>query len=310
MKKFTRSILYFVLFMGATYSVLIFVWGQFAPTILKQNLAYNPGTYGQMNTRLAEVNKYHDVDILFIGSSHAYRGFDTRIFNNKNWTCFNLGSSAQTPIQTKMLLNTYLESLSPKLIVFDVNPEMFCNEGVESALDIISNERIRLSSVEMSIDVNQIVVYNTLLYGLFMDLSGINKSYKQLQKVGNDRYILGGYVEKKMAFFKHIEHEPRSWVFSNKQFDALSKIIRLSKKRNIQLILVNSPVTKSLYKSYSNNNSFDELMKQQGNYLNFNELLNLDDSLHFYNKDHLNQHGVELYNNRLIELFIQNDFLQ
>ena len=41
-----------------------------------------------------------------------------------------------------------------------------------------------------------------------------------------------------------------------------------------------------------------------GNYIDFNEVLQLDDSC-FYDEDHLNQKGVELYNHCLIEEFIR-----
>jgi hypothetical protein len=33
-----------------------------------------------MYSRLSEIKNYKDIDILFLGSSHTYRGFDTRIF--------------------------------------------------------------------------------------------------------------------------------------------------------------------------------------------------------------------------------------
>ncbi len=38
--------------------------------------------------------------------------------------------------------------------------------------------------------------------------------------------------------------------------------------------------------------------------LNFNKLMKLDDSLCFYDKDHLNQKGVVLFNEKFIESFL------
>ena len=61
----------------------------------------------------------------------------SRIRNNLK--TFNLGSSSQTPIQTKMLLDEHLDRLNPKLVVFEVYPVVFQLEGVESALDFIAN---------------------------------------------------------------------------------------------------------------------------------------------------------------------------
>ena len=47
-------------------------------------------------------------------------------------------------------------------------------------------------------------------------------------------------------------------------------------------------------------------MGMYSEYYNFNEILTLNDSLSFYDYDHLNQNGVELFNKKLIELLDEN----
>jgi len=37
-------------------------------------------------------------------------------------------------------------------------------------------------------------------------------------------------------------------------------------------------------------------------YYNFNELITLSDSVHFYDSHHLNQSGVDVFNNALLDL--------
>ena len=64
-----------------------------------------------------EAKEVKNVDILILGSSHSYLGIDTRTFNNIGYSAFNLGTTAQTPIQTELLLNRYLNSINPKIIV-------------------------------------------------------------------------------------------------------------------------------------------------------------------------------------------------
>ena len=83
-----------------------------------------------MFTRLKEVKTVKNVDILFLGSSHTYRGFDTSIFHDCGYSAFNLGSSSQTPIQTLTLANRYLKQLNPKLVVLEVYPGNFTGDGV------------------------------------------------------------------------------------------------------------------------------------------------------------------------------------
>jgi len=78
------------------------------------------------------------VDILFLGSSHSYRGFNPQYFSG--YKTFNLGSSAQTPIQTNLLLKRYLHQLNPKTIVYEVYPISLSIDGVESSSDIIAND--------------------------------------------------------------------------------------------------------------------------------------------------------------------------
>ena len=45
-------------------------------------------------------------------------------------------------------------------------------------------------------------------------------------------------------------------------------------------------------------------MQNYSSYYNFNTLIKFDDSLHFYDPQHLNQLGVETFNAELIDLLI------
>src|SRR5438477_3987320 len=65
------------------------------------------GGIGHTLQRLREVESVGSVDILFIGSSHAYRGFDPRLFAETGLTSFNLGSKAQSPLNSYFLLKHY-----------------------------------------------------------------------------------------------------------------------------------------------------------------------------------------------------------
>jgi hypothetical protein len=71
--------------------------------------------------------------------------------------------------------------------------------------------------------------------------------------------------------------------------------------------LVFAPVTTSEYEALGDMTLFNNQMRDLGDYYNFNEIMTLNDSLHFYDAHHLNQHGVELFNQRLIELLSLNN---
>lgn len=58
-----------------------------------------------------------------------------------------------------------------------------------------------------------------------------------------------------------------------------------------------------MYNSYTNNNYVDSFMKSYGlPYYNFNELMQLDDSLDFNDAHQLNQNGVNKFNTKLNEI--------
>ena len=67
-----------------------------------------------------------------------------------------------------------------------------------------------------------------------------------------------------------------------------------------QLLLVQAPITVAKYQTYTNNDEFDIKMESFGDYINFNNNSCLNDSLHFYDNNHLNQAGVEIFNKELI----------
>ncbi|MDR3339177.1 MAG: hypothetical protein LBT25_03610 [Candidatus Symbiothrix sp.] len=301
MKRFIKSIFKFALLLIPTCFIYLFFWG-FIPDKIKSNLNYCLGSGGYLYARLQEVKNFKDVDILFLGSSRSYRGFDTRIFNQYGFYSFNLGSSSQTPLQTKVLLNRYLNELNPKLIIYEVSPEIFHVDGVESALDIISNDKNDRETIDMALAINHIKVYNTLCYAFERDLLHLNVNFHQPLRDENDAYISGGYVERRPVDFSNDkEMEDLEFVFNEKQSDSFREIIRLFKKQGIDYILVYTPVTHDSYESYPDNEHFDDKMQTFGTYYNFNKMLNLNDSLHFYDFDHLNQAGVEVFNRNLIE---------
>ena len=302
MRKYIFNTILFLLFTSLFYITVLFIWGRYAPSILKSNINYRIGSYGHMYSRLSEIKNYGNVDILFLGSSHAYRGFDTRIYSENGYKTFNLGSSSQTPAQTKVLLNRYLDDLRPKKVIYEVYPPTFSIDGVESSLDIIANDINDSHSLEMALKINNIKTYNTLIYGFIRDFLGLNKSYSEPTIKGNDKYISGGYVEKELSFYHPTEFEEQEITLRDYQLESFLEIVQILKVKDIELVLVFAPIPKVNYNSYINTNYFDSVMKSYSSYYNFNKMIYLNDSLHFYDSHHLNQNGSKIFNEKLIEL--------
>lgn len=302
MKVFILKNLMFCLFALLFYVFIVFLFGKFIPSQFKPNINYRIGSYGHMNSRIKEINDMNETKILFLGSSHAYRGFDTRIFKSKGISSFNLGSSSQTPLQTMVLLKRYLQKIKPEMVIYEVYPEIFSMDGVESSLDIIANDRNDVYSIRMAIEVNNMKVYNTLIYGMSRDLFNMNSTFSEPAVKGNDTYIPGGYVERKIEYFNPSEFEKHKFEFLEYQLDEFRNIVEYLKSMGIKVILVYAPVSPSLYKSYLDKSEFDKLMDSFSEYYNFNVICKMNDTLHFYDPHHMNQNGVEIFNEKLIEI--------
>ena len=281
------------------------VGDRWVPSYLKPNLIYKIGANGHMFTRMQEAQRIKKPDVLILGSSHAYRGYDTRIFKEYGYRAFNLGSSAQTPIQTLTLLLQYLDKIRPETIIYDVNPRMFFSDGVESSLDIIANDKVDKHTIEMAFEVNHIKTYNALIYGIKRDWFNLNHSFEESKIKGNDKYVQGGFVETKMEYYRPAGIKKRAIKFQKNQVKAFEKSIEEIEKRGINLVLVFGPISKELYSSYSNMDDFNSKMKSyaehyKAKYYNFNKISNLSDSQHFSDEHHLNQKGVKAFNHDLL----------
>lgn len=298
---FIFKLFLFAIFASFIYVILICFITEYTSDHFHKNVKYIKGSYGHTFTRLNEVKRTKNIDILFLGSSHAYRGFDTRIFNKEGYSSFNLGSSSQTPLQTMILLNRYIENLNPKLIIYEVYPETFSIDGVESSLDIISNDINDKESLILFFQTKNIKVLNTLIFGLYKDIFYNNSNYFENRKKGEDYYISGGFVQSNFKQFKNVKYkEKQAWKLKKRQFNNFSKNIEIIKNKHIKLLLVQAPITVAKYQTYTNNDEFDIKMESFGDYINFNNNSCLNDSLHFYDNNHLNQAGVEIFNKELI----------
>lgn len=268
---------------------------------MAKNVRSCVGCYGHLFTRVNEIKDIKNPDILFLGSSHAYRGFDPRVFQEAGFSVFNLGSSSQAPINTKVLLHQYLDKIQPKMVIYEVYAGTLTSDGVESSLDLLSNNKIDKNALNMALDIHQISTYNTLIYGYFRQILGLNNNFKEEIIQGGDTYIKGGFVESK--FSKNPLHNENKgfWNLNTKQLEILKENINFIRERNIPILLVQAPITQKLYNARANNKEVDSLLSALGEYKNFYGDIPLNDTIDFYDSNHLNQQAVIKFNKKLIE---------
>lgn len=275
---------------------MLLIWAEFVPAQFQRNVFT---TDGHVQKRLDEAKQTKNVDVLFLGSSHTFRGFDTRIFQKAGLKSFNLGSPAQTPLQTEYLLEQYLDELKPKLVIYEVYPITFSIDGVEASVHLMANEEVNKDIVEVAVEQNSLIVYNTLLLSSLEQLLGLEIKDELVKK--NERYIPGGYVERNLEYFDRTPRPKQALRFDEEQFEWFERNLQLLKDRNIDYILVQAPYPKATYNSFTNLKGFDKRMKNYGEYYNFNEAMNLDDSANYMDDSHLNQNGVNAFNKQLLD---------
>jgi len=308
MKKLFFRLLLFVSFCLCFYFVLVILVAQFLTPGVTRNLRYRLGAYGHMNTRMKELESYGEVDCIVIGASDAYRGFDPRIFEQQGIKLFNAGSSSQSPIQTELVLRDCIRYLKPKKIIYTVSHYTLTSDGVESAIDVVSNRHCDLSSFWMVLKTLNVKPINTMIYSIYRQLFGLDNDFSEPMETVEDIYINGGFVEKKYGSFNinsKMELLGASDSINSFQQNAFNNIVSLAKEGNIDLIFVKTPVAH--YQDYCMiyGPIWEEVklkLHQSGKFLDFNHAeMNFTDSLHFYDQYHLNQTGVEKFNLMFID---------
>jgi hypothetical protein len=278
------------------------------------NIERTPGGLGHTLTRYSEIDQYKNVDIVFIGSSHSYRGFDPRLFKECGYSTFNMGTTAQSPINAYFLLKRYFKSLQPKLVVLELFPKTLSIDGLESYSDIISNVSLSPEIVQMALSIKSAQALNLVTVKL-LDEYLFRNTYQQ-KAVFSDTYVKGGFCETSFVSLQNdLPKLNKSNLIVNKaQVKYLLKIIEYIKNSGANVVIVIQPVTKEYIDESNNYTELSKLIFQIAAeysvpFINYDTLLNLDTNTHFRDFDHLNQRGVVVTNKHLITYIEQNDLV-
>lgn len=278
-----------------------------------------PGDFGFTLQRFRDAENYRDVDILFLGSSHCYRTFDTRIYQEQGLKTFNMGTTGQTPLNTYYLLKHYFPRLKPELVVFDLNYRVIDRDGLESFYDLSANMDYFPEMMEMAFAIKSFHAINGAVSDWLLHLTGSAPHYRQRERKA-DFYVPGGYVEFRVDSAAIVtaanmdsggqnakKHRRRSVTPANEQLEYIAKVIQFVKKNNSRIVLITKPEPEENLKVIAN---YDEVSRaiaelaarNQVEYIDFNKLvLPLNAREHFYDKEYLSPAGVQIFNPILIE---------
>lgn len=305
MRCYLTDLLRFALFAVPVYLLFIIVAGSVSPFSEHRNIKYARGGYGHLLTRLQEADTTGAVDILFLGSSHAYRGFDPRVFSAAGYRTFNLGSSSQSPVQTAWLVERYLERMAPKLVVMDVFPTTISTEGVEATLNLLSNAPVDADLLQMALATPHADVWNTAILATWRELTGANAGYREpvYHSVDQDRYIPGGYVEKgPIPFIPRSTASKLEWDPPARQWAAFLDIMQRLHARKVPVVLLQTPVTRNWQFTPAERARLDSLFTPHATaYLDLSAVLVGEEAELFYDGHHMRQATVERFNALLLD---------
>jgi len=258
------------------------------------NLQRNGGQEMQMMRDLTSNQKKYDAIVL--GSSHAYRGYDPRIFEQAGVSMFNAGTSAQNAKGALVLYNEYLRDRAD-VFILDVYDPVFELEGTESNMRLIQN--VPTNTAAFALVKQEVKMYT--LNALAVRLASMNVN----DEAPNTDYIKNGFCEKKGILYAVEPLNDSVFDANEEMFVAFETLIKQMQADGKRIVLCSHPLPASAgLHNYHDKflQRFSPLIERRGvPYIDLTYYAEGFGINEFADLSHLNQQGVELYNRILLE---------
>ena len=252
-----------------------------------------------------EFNPKNKYDIIILGSSHAYRGYDPRAFYKEGYIAYNLGSNAQTLMNSYFIAKNYITPENCKMVILDIFEGPFMSEGLESSSDLIENISSEQAAWSMALNLRDIRALNMIV------LRYVSKP-SSLQYL-DSTYIGLGYCETPDSVKRLSGYKKSVFKAEKKQLDYFDKLICYFKDKRISVLVVTHPIPKE--GEMARHDKFVKvidpyLKKYNITHLNFALNHQLHSLHHFYDHNHLNKAGVDIFNKMLIGKMREINFIK
>lgn len=257
---------------------------------------YNwPG--GDSWTRFHEFDRAKRYDAIIIGSSHAYRGYDPEVFAAHGHHVYNLGSSAQSPLNTFHLIKNYVDSAHCPLLIFDVFEGTFQNTGLESCADLTQNITSGAAALGMAWDLRELRGLNMM--ALRWCTPGRRPYYESAYPVRNGFVAVPDSVDKPIKPLKNTKLD-----LLDRQKELFQACVKLCRERGIRLVVAQhqarqgtNRVRHEAFAAYIRS----ELAGTGIPFLDFAFAPGLNDLDHFADHNHLNAAGARIFTGQLVD---------
>jgi hypothetical protein len=258
------------------------------------NLQRNGGQELQMMRDLTSNQIKYDAIVL--GSSHAYRGYDPRIFEQVGINLFNAGTSSQNAKGSLVLYNEYLRDRAD-IFILDVYDPVFELEGTESNMRLIQN--VPTNAAAFALVKQEVKMYT--LNALAVRLASLNVK----DEAPNTDYIKNGFCEKKGILYAVEPLNDSVFDANEEMFVAFETMIKQMQADGKRIVLCSHPLPSSAgLHNYHDKflQRFSPLIERLGvPYIDLTYYAEGFGVNEFADLSHLNQQGVELYNRILLE---------
>lgn len=251
--------------------------------------------------RIADRNE--PVDVVVFGSSHAYRGFDPRLFAEAGLRLVNLGSTNQTPLNSRFLVERYVPRLRPKLVLFEIYYATLAGDGFESSRDLVVNtpwtwEMQRMAFATRHLGAIEFTFAKGL--GLVADERGVGQ-----RPIAGERYVPGGYCEAGGPRDAIAVREPFEVALLPRQLDFLVEASAMAREHGAKVMWVSHPLPSDHLAALVNGAEIHDTIAGAADeanvvYVDFSRELDLDPIAHFADFHHLDGAGVQIFDRAVI----------
>jgi hypothetical protein len=244
-----------------------------------------------------------EVDFIVLGASRAERSYDPKILDSLGVHCFNLGSSAQSMVNSELIFNAIISKCKCKGVLLDIVPASFKDGALESTSDLIQNWN------------NSDLAYQCAWQSKdFRSLNLVVKRWltsNELQSSKKGQYQERGYVsvhegpsEKLIqTFTNHVPYIGTKFKVGEESLAAFKRIVSRCKELNIPCWVVISPVSPT-YSQLEHRLLLDQVLpivtSEDAILLDYSAIEELAQWEFFYDEKHMNASGVRSYNHRLL----------
>ncbi|MTI68993.1 MAG: DUF1574 domain-containing protein [Firmicutes bacterium] len=280
----------------------------------------------------------NNIDLVFLGSSHAYRSFDPELFDKElKINSFNMGSPLQKPVESYYVLKEVLKYQKPKMIIFDVYWGMFNKETYFKTktwnYDLMKPSFNKLNYLLHVFEPKQYfyALFPSVRYHdklsqyikkkLFASTAASSKTGEYIEKYKGKGFVINKQQTSKKELeelFKGAKKQNLEFIWDERQMNYFIELIKLCKNENVPLLLVTAPMAPTYLKEINEHRyNYNEIHNKVSNiakeynlkYIDFNKINMEKDFLKdkdFSDSNHLNYKGAHKLNIYFLELIKQS----